>query len=487
MQEGTKKNLIIVLGLLGLVIASLTGLAEHVSWLQLLCGRFSGSCRETAALSLFRVPLWAWGAVYYAFLTFCAFRAGKWLEWVIPSGVGVEIALLWVMISLKVVCVYCLGNLLVIVLLVILTFEKSRFWQTASLAMFFFLVSFFLIPQQNELQASSPVPVPVPAAASAEHKNALAAKVGDKLITEEELKAAVGPKVRELEQELYQVKRQRLDQLIIERLLQQEAALHNMNLEQFVNTEIISKVQPVTDADIDGYMKENKSRLGDWKGTQEELKERIRTFLQRQKNSESVIQYAKSLEPKYGVEIYLKEPESITAKVNTEGSPSTGPADAPVTVFEFSDYQCPACRAGHQTVRQIRELYKGKIRWIFKNFPLKMHQYAEKAAEAALCASDQNKFWDYQDALYSSTVDLTPENLEQFAVKLGLQPAPFKACLDSGKYKAKVEQDIQDAKNAGVDRTPTFIINGKLHAGAPPLDQFRALIDEEIRMAKEKM
>ena len=481
MQEGAKNKILIILGLLGFIIASLAGLAEHVQWLQAFCTGFSDGCRETAKFTLFRVPLWGWGIAYYAVLVLCVLGARQGLGWLIPSAVGVEIALLWIMVSAKVICVFCVGNLVVVALLIVFSFERSRVWQTMSLTLFFFLLSYFVIPHENELHALSPAPAPVVAR---EEQPASAAKVGGKIITDEELTTAAGAQIKDLEQEIYRLKRQKLDQMIVEVLLHHEATQRGMTLDQFVNDEIISKGAQVTDADIDRYIEENRSRLPDWKGTMEELREQVRTFLQKQKNYEKVVQYARTLEPKYGVEIYLQEPESITAKVSTEGSPSIGPDDAPVTIFEFSDYQCPACRRGHDTVRRIREMYSGQIRWIFKNYPLKMHKDAERAAEAALCAADQNRFWDYQDVLYATKEDLSAEKLGQLAANLGMAPDPFKQCLESRKYKHKVELDLKDAQNAGVDRTPTFIINGRRTTGAPSLEQFKAMIDEELARVK---
>lgn len=484
MQEGTKNKLLIVFSLLGFTTASLVGLAEHIQWLQAFCTGFSDGCRETASLTLFRIPLWGWGMAYYALLALCILRARNWIAWLIPTAVGVEVGLLWLMISTKLVCIYCLGNLVVIILLIVLSFERSRFWQTMSLTLLFFILSFFAITHENDLHASSSSSVVVPVR---EEQSTLAAKIGDRIITDEELRTAVGSRLRDLEQEIYRAKRQKLDQMIVEILLQKEAAQRGMTLDQFVNGEVFSKGGEVGDADIDRYIQENQARINEWKGSAEELRKQIRAYLEKQKHVDSLVQFARSLKPKYGVEIYLQEPESATAKVSTEGSPSIGPKDAPVTVFEFSDYQCPACRQGHDTVRKVREIYSGQVRWIFKNYPLKMHSNAGPAAEAALCAADQNKFWDYQDGLYASKDELTAEKLQQLAVDLGLAPAPFKQCFETGKYKAKVEQDVEDARKAGVDRTPTFIINGKFTTGAPPLEQFSIIIGDEIKRVKEKM
>ncbi|NLJ27071.1 MAG: DsbA family protein [Deltaproteobacteria bacterium] len=165
---------------------------------------------------------------------------------------------------------------------------------------------------------------------------------------------------------------------------------------------------------------------------------------------------------------------------------SDGPADAPVTIVEFSDYECPVCRKTHVLTKEIKEMYKGKIRWVFKDFPLRQHQWASLAAEAARCAGEQGKFWEYQDRLYSSDKELTVEQLSFIAKDLGMKPEPFAACLSNGKYRNEVEKDRQEGKVNGVSTTPTYVINGKFVPGAPTLEQFKEMIEAELAKTKPK-
>ncbi len=152
----------------------------------------------------------------------------------------------------------------------------------------------------------------------------------------------------------------------------------------------------------------------------------IRAYLQQQKIQQRVLEYAKSLNPKYGVVINLKEPPSPTIQVAIgKDDPVLGPENAPLTIVEFSDYQCPACRKNHEVVRELRGLYKERIRWIFKDFPMPGHKWAKGAALAARCAAEQGKFWQYQDMLFASQDELSPDRLTQFAKELGLPLEPF--------------------------------------------------------------
>ena len=153
-----------------------------------------------------------------------------------------------------------------------------------------------------------------------------------------------------------------------------------------------------------------------------------------------------------------------------------------MTIVEFSDYECPACRATHEVVKQVRAAYGDKVQWIYKEYPLKRHKDAFKAAEASHCAEDQGKFWEYQERLFTAP-DLSPDNLVSIAVQLGMSQEKFRQCLQDSRYKPLVEKNVRDAVQAGLDRTPSFMINGAVYAGSPSLDIFRSMIDEELRKA----
>ena len=163
-----------------------------------------------------------------------------------------------------------------------------------------------------------------------------------------------------------------------------------------------------------------------------------------------------------------------------------GPVDAPVAIVEFSDFECPYCKRFHiEILPRILEAYKGKIRYVFRDFPLtRIHPYAGKAAEAARCAGEQGKFWEYAEALFKDEEELRPSTFTQIAADLGLDQNTFQACLDSGKYADAVQQDLQDGLRLGVQGTPTFFINGQMLAGAHPFSRFREVIDAALAPAR---
>jgi protein-disulfide isomerase len=174
------------------------------------------------------------------------------------------------------------------------------------------------------------------------------------------------------------------------------------------------------------------------------------------------------------------EPEGISI----DDDPFKGSETAPVTMIEFSDFQCPFCaRFYTQTLSLIEENYikTGKVKLVYRDFPLSFHRYAQKAAEAAECADEQGKFWEYHDLLYEKQNEwsaLGISKLKDYAGQVGLNIGDFNQCFDSGKMTQEVEKDSQDGQSYGVKGTPAFFINGKLVSGAQPFEVFQAEIED---------
>jgi protein-disulfide isomerase len=163
--------------------------------------------------------------------------------------------------------------------------------------------------------------------------------------------------------------------------------------------------------------------------------------------------------------------------------PPKGNESAPVTIIEFSEYQCPYCgKYVRETLSQLDKEYiqTGKVKYYFRDFPLSFHQYAQKAAEAARCANDQGKLWEYHDKVFEEQDLLSLEKLKEWAEGLGLNAGEFNKCLDEGKYKEAVKKDFSDGQAAGVQGTPSFFINGKPLRGAQPYESFKTAIDEAL-------
>jgi protein-disulfide isomerase len=170
----------------------------------------------------------------------------------------------------------------------------------------------------------------------------------------------------------------------------------------------------------------------------------------------------------------------------TDDDPSQGPADAPVVIVEFSDYQCPYCQMWHQEVLpQIMEEYSGKVRFIYRDFPLSGHPDAQPAAEAANCAGDQDAYWQFQEAIFSGLYGYGESAYTQYAQDLGLVMDTFTSCIANRVHEAEVLEDYSDAIRLGVQSTPTFFINGTQLVGAQPFETFQNMIELALSKAGE--
>nr|AQS32414.1 hypothetical protein [uncultured archaeon] len=187
------------------------------------------------------------------------------------------------------------------------------------------------------------------------------------------------------------------------------------------------------------------------------------------------------------------------ADVDEDDDPSIGPENARVVIVEFSDFECPYCGAAMGTheelikrfksqdpeweaaVPKLKELAKqGKIKFVYRDFPLGFHSNAQPAAEASECADEQGKFWEYHDALFENQENLGNDLYLELAEKIGLSVSKFKTCVESGKYSQEVQADVSYASQIGVSGTPTFFVNGIKVTGAQPYNVFKQIIDAEL-------
>jgi protein-disulfide isomerase len=182
----------------------------------------------------------------------------------------------------------------------------------------------------------------------------------------------------------------------------------------------------------------------------------------------------------------VAQPTSTTVgtriEVSVDDDPFLGPADAPITIVEFSDYECPFCTKWHVEVwPRLQEAYPDQVRLVYRDFPLySIHGNAIPAAEAANCAGEQNKYWEYHELLFQAKQGLGEEAFKQYATEIGLDEAAFNECLESRRYQDEVDADLQAAMKLGVRSTPTFYINGIPLIGAQPYQNFKDLIDKEL-------
>jgi protein-disulfide isomerase len=299
--------------------------------------------------------------------------------------------------------------------------------------------------------------------------------VAGKPIAASEVDELVRAQLMDLRAREHQLRSQALDALVTQALLEKEAAARGTTPEALHKAEVEDKAV-VTDAEAKSYYAANKARFGTT--AESDALAQIKAGLSQQRQSERRAAFARELRKKYDVKVLL-EPYRVPVEVGK--APIRGNPRAPVTVVEFSDFQCPFCVRSRPTVNKVRETYGDKVRWVFRHFPLDFHAQAEKAGEAAACAGEQGKFWEMHDLLWANTAKLKVPDLKAHAASLGLDTAKFDQCLDSGKDAGLVHADQEAGQGYGVSGTPAFFINGRPLVGAQPFDAFAQVIDDELQ------
>jgi protein-disulfide isomerase len=308
------------------------------------------------------------------------------------------------------------------------------------------------------------------------------ASVNGKPITSAEVDKSIASDLAKLEAQIYELKKARLDAIIEEQILAQEASKRGKTIAALLEAEVTSKQSPVTDEEVAVFYGANQAKL------QKDLnswRDEIRKYLNAQKATERRQAFVKELRKQNKVEVFLKSPPVFRAEVSTAGAFTKGPAAAPITLVEFSDFHCPFCKRIQPTIAQVLAKYDGKIRIVYKDLPLdNLHPQARAAAEAARCAGEQGKFWEFHDKVYAGDPDATAPTMQLYAQQVGLDAAKFEACRSSRKYQAPVQADAAEGGRLGITGTPAFFINGRFLSGAQPLEMFIKIIDEELEAGR---
>jgi protein-disulfide isomerase len=296
-------------------------------------------------------------------------------------------------------------------------------------------------------------------------------------VTRDELEAAIAPRLAKIEEEAYELRRQQLDDLIDSRLLATEAKRRGVTVDALIAAEVTAKVPQVTKTDVDQFIQANRARLP---ADPMSVAPQIRAYLANERTGTRRQAFVEELRAKSKIEVRLEPPTVYRAQIEIGDAPIRGPKVAPVTIVEYSDFHCPFCRRVQPTLLQVLAKYPTQVRLVYKHFPLdSLHPQARRAAEASWCAAQQNRFWEFHDAIYG-TATTGDEVLTTSATRVGLNMTAFDECLQSGKAKPVVQAQLDEGEQLGVSGTPGFFVNGRLVSGAIPLESFTRLVDEEL-------
>ena len=318
--------------------------------------------------------------------------------------------------------------------------------------------------------------ISIPTVALADEIPSVVATVQGQSISAEELTSALHGELMRLEIQRYQVLKDKLDELIAERIVSLEAAKRGVPVQQFIQDEIVAKVPAVTPEQVKAFYEANKNRI---QQPLEKVTERLTAYLQQQEQEQRRQALLKELRPHYPVTVALQAPK---IEVATDGKPALGTAGAPVTIVEFTDFQCPTCAAMQPILDEVLKSYGSKVRLVVRDYPWPRHANALKAAEAANAANAQGKFFEYTALLFKRQDALDVPSLKKYASEIGLNRARFDAELDSGKYAAEIRHDRNDAEIYGIDGTPAIFVNG-VALREMSVEALRALIDRGLAAA----
>ena len=292
--------------------------------------------------------------------------------------------------------------------------------------------------------------------------NPIVATVGNRSLTLGEVEKTLALPLYALDEQRHQMLQQAIQRLIDEQLLEEEAVNKGVPLSRLL--EVASESDAI-------------ARIANLPAPVKRLAGSQTSALDAQEQARIRQALIVSLRRKADVRVTLPKLELPVLEVDADGDRRLGPDHAPVTIVEFSDFQCPYCQKSVGILKEIRRLYGDRIRLIYRDYPGPNHPYASPAAVAARCAGEQGKFWEYHDLLFARQSSDKGWDFISLSKELGLQQSVFDVCLSSGRFRDQVTKDLQDGLKLGITSTPTFFLNGRPLVGAQPLANFQALID----------
>jgi len=302
----------------------------------------------------------------------------------------------------------------------------------------------------------------------------MAAVVDGETITMEELNRAAKDRLARINTEIYQVKKTVLDSLIEEKLITKAAKDKGMSVEKYME-EVRAGLPEPTEKEVRALYD---AREGAISQSFDEVRGQISEYLMQNRMAQARADLLAKLKDGSRVEIKLSPPRT---DIEVGDAPAVGKDNSKVTIIEFSDYQCPFCKRVRPTVWRIVDEYKGEAQYVFMDFPLSFHRDAKKAHEAARCAGDQDKYYEYNRKLFDNQAKLSIDDLKKYAKQLNLNMDEFNGCLESGKHAPTVEAMMAKGVAVGVSGTPAFFINGIMLSGARPYESFKEIIDTELK------
>ena len=312
-------------------------------------------------------------------------------------------------------------------------------------------------------------------AAFSQTPETVVASVNNIEITQKQVDDSVSAQVHPLQQQLYAIRKAALENLVTTKILESEAAARRVSIDELRRQLTLGEIK-VTRAQVEEAYAQNASFFAAM--SPDEARERLRLDLENQERMKHYRAGLDALRRKWTVRLNFAPPVFVT-ELDDGLSPAKGPKNAAVTIVEFSDFECPYCKAVQRTLKQVLERYGSEVRLVFKHLPLEGHRNALPAARAAYCGAEQERFWHFHDALFG-TKELSAPVFEQIANELGLGVPKFQECLKSEQSRTAIVKDLETARLFRIESTPSFVVNGKLIQGALSFADFQKVIEQEL-------
>jgi predicted DsbA family dithiol-disulfide isomerase len=321
----------------------------------------------------------------------------------------------------------------------------------------------------------------VAAVARGQTPETVLASVNGVPITQQQVDETIAARIYPLQRQLYATRRAALENVIVSRLLETEARARGVSVDEVRRLLTQGEIN-VTHAQVEEAFTQNASFFASM--SPDEARERLRLDLENQARMMHYRAGLERLKQKWAISVNLVEPV-FALSLDDGASPARGALKPAVTIVEFSDFECRYCRDVQATLKQVLESFGKDVRLVFKHLPLEGHRNAVPAARAAYCAGEQDRFWQFHDALFASA-HLSPAVFERVAADLGLGLARFKTCLSSEQSRSAVVRDVETARSFRIDSTPSFLVNGKVLKGALSLAEFQKVIERELNQTSSQ-
>ena len=309
------------------------------------------------------------------------------------------------------------------------------------------------------------------------------ATVDGQEITLSDIRSRIGPQLDRIEIDYQRARselvEQALDGAIRERIVEREAHRRGMSMDELLAEVSDVPLEP-SDADVSAWYLQNHSRVG---GSLQDARAGIAERLRQERRSAAIEAAVRSASQDLRVMVSY---QPFRLVFDNSRAPTMGPPDAPVTLVEFSDFECPFCRRFAPTLKRLHETFGDDLQIVYRHFPIpSLHPNAVRAAEASHCAYDQGRFWEMHDLIFEETQGVTVDGLQDMARRIGLDSARFDRCLETGQFAELVRRDMEEGSTAGVRGTPTLFLNGvQLQGGAIPYESLVPLIQDELRRVR---